>query len=85
MSWTLTAEQMVAARQPHLLLLYLRLAKVDGLAFLPRVLLAAPGSKVVLLWGHATPGSIDRAVAIGAAGFYRRNVANLLPLTEDIA
>lgn len=60
--------------------------KVDGLAALPRILLAAPGTKVVLLSGHASPGSVDRALAIGAAGFYRKGLADmaaeLLPLAR---
>jgi CheY-like chemotaxis protein len=82
------AVHMAAARQPHLVLLNLKLPEVDGLAVLPRILLAAPGTKVVLLSGHASPGSVDRALAIGAAGFYKKGVANLaaelLPLTKDI-
>jgi DNA-binding NarL/FixJ family response regulator len=82
------AGHLAAAGQAHLVLLNLKMPKVDGLAVLPRILLAAPCTKVVLRSGHASPGSVDRALAIGAAGFYKKGVANLaaelLPLTKDI-
>lgn len=72
-----TAVRIAALRQPHFVLLDLRMPRVDGLAALPRLLLAAPGTKVVLLSGHASPQAVDQALAVGAAAFHKKGVPDL--------
>lgn len=71
------AVQLAALHQPHLILLDLKMPGLDGLAALPRLLLAAPGAKVVFLSGYASPRSVDQALAIGASAFYKKGVPDL--------
>lgn len=57
--------------QPDLVLLDLAMPEVDGLEALPLILVAAPGTKVIVLSGFdARLG--DRAVAAGAAHFVQK-------------
>lgn len=71
------AVRLAALHQPHLILLDLKMPGLDGLAALPRLLLAAPGAKVVFLSGYASPRSVDQALAVGASAFYKKGVPDL--------
>ncbi len=71
------AVRLAATRQPHIVLLDLRMPVCDGLTALPRILMAAPGTKVVLLSGQASPGAVDRALSVGATAFHRKGTPNL--------
>lgn len=72
-----TAIDLIAARQPHLVVLDLAMPRLDGLAALPRILMAAPGTKVVFLSGYVTPHAVDRAMSLGAVAFYKKGTQHL--------
>lgn len=71
------AVELAAARQPHVAIMDLQMPKLDGLAALPRILMAAPGVKIVFLSGHVTPKAVDRALALGAVAFFKKGGPNL--------
>ena len=55
--------------QPDLVLLDLSMPGLDGLAALPRIRLAAPGSEVVVLTASGTEENLMAAIRGGAAGY----------------
>jgi DNA-binding NarL/FixJ family response regulator len=69
-------EAIAAAEQlnPHLLLLDLSMPRMDGLEALPRILLAAPATKVVVLSGLSEERMAPRARELGAAEFIEKGV-----------
>jgi diguanylate cyclase (GGDEF)-like protein/PAS domain S-box-containing protein len=72
-----SAVQMTAARRPHVVLVDSKITGAEGLAAVPRILLAAPGALVVLLSDAGAAPSIDHALAVGAAACYEKSVPDL--------
>lgn len=71
------AVELTQARRPQLVILDLKMPRVDGLTALPRILVAAPGARIAFLSSYATPQSIEAGLAQGAIGFYTKGAPGL--------
>lgn len=60
---------LAAAHRPDIVLMDLRMPGLDGDEATPRVLAAAPGSRVVILTTYESDDAILRAIGAGASGY----------------
>ena len=63
------AVEQVVKHRPDVMLLDVRMPKIDGLEALERITDRSPRTKVVMFTGHDNSTYIARAVALGAAGY----------------
>ena len=60
--------------EPHCVVLDLHMKEIDGFETQARLAKIGPGIPVVVVTGHDSPGSRDRAIAGGACGYLRKPV-----------
>lgn len=68
------AIDLVAALKPDLVLLDISMPVMDGIEALPRILAAAPGTKVVILSGFEAERLAERATAEGACAYLEKGI-----------
>jgi DNA-binding NarL/FixJ family response regulator len=73
----------VAERDPDLLVVDIAMPGLDGLAVAERLRRERPSVKVIFLSMHDDDGSLQRAVALGAAGFVSKS-ASIEELQEAV-
>jgi len=79
----LDAVTLAERTQPAVMLLDVSMPEMDGLAALPRVLAASPGTRVVLFSGFDERGLAARGRELGATGFIEKSVS-LDRLVDDL-
>jgi PAS domain S-box-containing protein len=83
----LDAVALASRHRPDLLLLDVSMPVIDGLAALPKVTEASPGTRVVMYSGFDEAGLASRAQALGAAAFVSKSApfdVLLTTLTEQL-
>ncbi|GAA2724143.1 PAS domain S-box protein [Cellulomonas aerilata] len=70
----LDAVELAGQHRPGLMLLDVSMPRMDGLEALPRVLVASPGTRVVLFTGFDERGLASRGRQLGAAGFLEKSL-----------
>jgi DNA-binding NarL/FixJ family response regulator len=73
----------VREHRPDLLVVDIAMPGVDGLSVAERLRTEAPGTRVVFLSMHDDDASLERAVALGAAGFVSKS-ASIEELLEAV-
>ena len=79
------AVELATATKPDIIVLDLAMPGVDGFAALPRLRVAAPGAKVVVLSGLPPRGAERRVRAAGAVGFLEKGTPTRRLVDELIA
>lgn len=64
--------ELAREQQPDVLLLDVSMPVLDGLAALPSIREASPGTRVVMLTGFSDEGMREQALGNGAAGFVEK-------------
>ncbi len=64
----------VAAARPDVVLVDLTMPRVDGLEAIPRMLAAAPGTRLVAMSGHPAEHMEHRAREAGAAAYVQKGI-----------
>jgi len=70
-----TAFQLVKKHRPNLALLDVRMPENDGLSCLARIKLDLPNVPVIMFSGFDNPTYLARSVALGAAGYLRKDAS----------
>src|SRR5262245_1860607 len=68
-----TAFQLVKKHRPKLALLDVRMPETDGLSCLSRIKIDLPDVPVIMFSGFDNPTYLARSVALGAAGYLRKD------------
>jgi DNA-binding NarL/FixJ family response regulator len=76
----------VAAEQPHVVLLDISMPVVDGLQALPQIRRESPGTIVIMLTGISETAGAVSAVELGAHGYIRKggSMADFLAQVREV-
>jgi DNA-binding NarL/FixJ family response regulator len=79
--------ELVSAMQPDVVLLDVEMPVLDGLAALPEIRTASPGSQVVVVSGRDPDETADAAMAAGASAYLEKNrvSTDLVALVRGLA
>lgn len=75
----LQAVTMAASLCPDVVIMDITMPLLDGLEATRQILQNAPATKVLVLTAHADAAFIERARAVGAAGYLTKDTAMVLP------
>ncbi len=79
-----SAEEIVAAERPDVILLDISMPVLDGLQALPLIKAAAPGTRVVMLSGLDDTNIKEQALDLGAESFFVKT-ADIGAVVEELA